>query len=86
MFNQLSGCLTGNKYDPLVARSSIREIANNAVFVYYETNLHAIRMSMLSRQISFDQVVWEQLESTAPSNQIYKKIISVNYLEKHPLI
>lgn len=82
MYDQLVGCLTGNKYDFLVARSSIREVASNAAFAYYETWLHGIRMLMLRRQVSFEKIIQEQLEPTALFHQIYKKIISSNYLEK----
>jgi len=86
MYEQLAGCLIGNKYDPLVARSSLREIASDAAFAYYETWLHGIRISMLSRQVSFEQVLREHLEPRSPFNQIYRKIISTNYLEKHPVL
>ncbi len=86
MYEQFIGCLTGDKHDPLVARSSLREIASDAAFAHYETWLHGIRMSMLSRQVSFEQVLGEHLEPTSPFNQIYRKIISTKYLEKYPVL
>jgi hypothetical protein len=86
MYDQLVGCLTGNQHDPLVARSSIREIANNPVFEWYEINLHSARMGMLSRRNAFEQAITEQLAINPFFIQVYSEIVVANYLENHPLI
>lgn len=86
MYEQLTNCLTGNPYEPLVARSSIREIANNSVIEWFEINLHGARMAMLSRHISFKQSIAEQLEVNPFFIQVHKEIVSTNYLEKHPIL
>lgn len=86
MYNQLAGCLTGNQHDPLVARSSLREIAKNSVFEWYEINLHGARMSMLSRRISFEQSISEQLAINPFFSEVYNEIVANKYLEKYFLI
>jgi len=86
MYDQLHRCLTGNQRDPLVARSTIREIAKNNVFEWYETTLHGVRMGMVSRQISFDEAVAEQIAINPFFRKAYDYIVAQHYLEKRPQI
>lgn len=84
MYIQMYGCLTGNVYDLLIARSSLREIAKDSTIEWYETSLHGVRMSMLSRHISFQQSINEMLAINPHFNQVYEEIVANHYLEKYP--
>lgn len=86
MYDQLAFCLTGTQNSPLVARSSLREIAKNPVFEWYEINLHGVRMLMLNKHLSFEESIAEQLAFNPFFSQVYNEIVASNYLEKNPII
>jgi len=82
MYDQMANCLTGYQHDFLVSKSSLREIAQDAQIGYFEIVLHGVRMSMLSRHISFGQAIDEQLAINPHFPKIYSQIVSSDYLAK----
>lgn len=69
------------EYNPLVARSSLRELSNNPVYAEYEMDLHAVRMNMFNLGISFNES-FKVLKEMCTISQ-YKNIEESNYLCKN---
>ncbi len=86
IYDLLHSGFTGNVDNILVAKSSLREIANNSVFELFELQLHGARMSMLSRFLSFDDALSEQLQRNPIFLEVYEEILSSQYLAKEPQI
>ncbi|MCP4139868.1 MAG: GIY-YIG nuclease family protein [Chloroflexi bacterium] len=82
LYSLLSDGFLGNTNNPLIAKSSLREIAQNDIYEWYEINLHGARMAMLSRGYSFDQAISEHLSITPYYQQFYDHMVASHYLEK----
>ena len=73
--------------NPLVSRSTIRELSDNPTYVRYEEFLHSIRMLMLSSsRMSFNEAV-KQIRKYCvfdiyPGVDTYAEIIEVKYLNE----
>jgi hypothetical protein len=60
--SRLLNCFTGNYQDPLLARSSLREIAcNGEIYIMEETILHVVRLHMLRLGMHYDKA-WESVD------------------------
>lgn len=70
----------------LVAKSTIREIADNATYKWFEVQLHGLRMMMLSLRLSFDEAVDVQLKFNPYFESQWNRIIDEKYLEKKLII
>lgn len=75
---------TTNNY--LVSKSTIRELAANATFEWFETQLHGLRMTMLNSNTTFENAVNLQLKHNPYFADQWKRIIDSKYLEKQLII
>ena len=66
----------------LVAKSTIREIADNATYEWFEVQLHGLRMMMLSLRMTFDEARDIQLKFNPYFETQWNRIIEEKYLEK----
>lgn len=66
----------------LVAKSTIRELSQNATYAWYENYLHGIRMMMLTMGMSFDESVKFQKRFNPYFEENMKRIESDKYMEK----
>ena len=80
--------MIGNQFleVPLVSRSTIRELAESATFEWLETQLHGLRMMMLTMEMTFEESVNMQLKLNPYFADQWKRIIDSNYLEKELII
>ena len=72
----------GSLGDFLVSRSSIRELAKNATYSWFESQLHGLRMMMLTMQITIDEAVRLQKKLNPFFETQWNRIIESKYLEK----
>lgn len=77
---------TGTPDNKLVSRSSIRELAENATYEWFETQLHGLRMMMLTMQMSFENAVNVQLRFNPYFEANWNRIIETNYLDKKLIV
>lgn len=75
---------TGNNY--LVSKSTIRELAENATFEWFETQLHGLRMMMLTLNMTFEEAVNVQLKLNPYFEDQWNRIVDSKYLEKELII
>ena len=66
----------------LVSRSTLRELAENATYEWFETQLHGLRMMMLTMKMSFEEAVATQLKHNPYFESQWKRIIETEYLKK----
>ena len=66
----------------LVARSTIRELAENATYEWFETQLHGLRMMMLSLKMSLEDAVAFQMRVNPYFEEQWNRIIDTKYLDK----
>ena len=66
----------------LVSRSTIRELAENPTYEWFETQLHGLRMMMLNMKTTFEEAVAAQLKLNPHFESQWKRIIETNYLNK----
>lgn len=76
----------GSVKNYLVSRSTIRELAESATFEWLETQLHGLRMMMLTMEMTFEESVNMQLKLNPYFADQWKRIIDSNYLEKELII
>lgn len=69
---------------PLVSRSTIRELSENAEWAWYENYLHAVRMNMLMIGMEYQ----EALEYIKKNDIVdtYDRMKSSGYLKKHLVV
>lgn len=72
----------GNTKNYLVSRSSLRELAENPTYEWFELQLHGLRMLMLNMRMSFDEAVKAQLLLNPYFEDNWKRIIEMKYLDK----
>ena len=65
-----------------VSRSTLRELAENATYQFFEEILHTVRMTMLSEDVSFVEALKIQLSYNLPFAEGWKRIIQEEYLSK----
>ena len=70
----------------LVSRSTIRELAENATYEWFETQLHGLRMMMLTLGMSFEEAVSAQMKFNPHFEGQWNRIISTKYLEKELIV
>lgn len=76
----------GTRDNYLVSRSTIRELAENATYEWFETQLHGLRMMMLTIKMSFEDTVKIQLECNPYFEDQWNRIIKTKYLEKKLIV
>ncbi|MFR2504243.1 MAG: hypothetical protein ACLS85_17515, partial [Coprobacillus cateniformis] len=66
--------------NPIVSRSTIRELSQNPEWAWYENYLHAVRMNMLIHGMEYQ----EALEFVRKNDNIdtYNQILKSNYWKK----
>lgn len=72
------------KSNPIVARSTIRELANNPTYAAHENYLHVVRMYMLIFGMDYTNAL--ALANKFDKYGCYDRIISDNYLKKELFI
>ena len=75
---------TPNNY--LVSRSTIRELAENATYEWFETQLHGLRMMMLTMRMSFEEAVSIQKKLNPYFEGQWNRIIDTKYLDKELIV
>lgn len=66
----------------LMSKSTIRELADNATYAWFESQLHGLRMMMLTMGMSFEQAVTWQLKMNPYFQDQWNRIMDSRYLEK----
>lgn len=77
---------TGTSDNFLVSRSTIRELAENATYEWFETQLHGLRMMMLTMGMSFEDAVRTQLKFNPYFKEQWNRIVETKYLEKELIV
>ena len=70
--------------NPIVSRSTIRELANNATYESFEIYLHAIRMLVLILGMDFDNAL--SFQNRYDTYGWYKRICDEGYLNKELIV
>lgn len=70
----------------LISRSTIRELAENATYEWFETQLHGLRMMMLTMNMSFEDAVKIQLELNPYFKDQWNRIVESKYLDKELIV
>ena len=73
---------SGTPDNYLVSRSTIRELAENATYEWFETQLHGLRMLMLTIGMSFEQAISVQMKFNPYFKDQWDRIIESKYLDK----
>lgn len=66
----------------LVSRSSLRELAENATYEWFEVQLHGLRMMMLTMGLSYQEALDFQLKFNPYFQSNIDRINDENYMEK----
>lgn len=72
----------GTPKNLLVSRSSIRELAENATYTWFEEQLHGLRMMVLTMRMSFDEARETQKQLNPYFQDQWDRIIKSEYLDK----
>ena len=70
----------------LVSRATIRELAENPTYEWFEVQLHGLRMMLLSLGMSFEQAVALQMKFNPYFEDQWNRIVSSKYLDKNLII
>ncbi len=70
----------------LISRSTIRELADNATYEWFETQLHGLRMMMLTMRMTFEDAVYWQHKFNPYFEDQWNRIIDTHYLEKKLIV
>lgn len=70
--------------NPIVSRSTIRELSNNASYAYYENYLHAVRMLMLNFGREYPEAL--KIQNAFDRFNSYQRIVKEGYLDKELII
>lgn len=76
----------GNTNNFLVSKSTLRELAENATYEWFEMQLHGLRSSMLTLGISFEEALKCQMEFNPFFKDNWNRIIKEKYLEKRLIV
>lgn len=71
---------------PLLSRCTIRELANNSKYAWFELQLHGVRIMMISHGCTFEEALLMQLNFNRYFENEWNKIKKDNYLEKKLII
>ena len=82
----ISAFADGTPDNFLVSRSTIRELAENATYEWFETQLHGLRMMMLTMNMSFEDAVKIQLKLNPYFNDQWNRIVESKYLDKELIV
>ena len=82
----VSAFSSGTPDNFLVARSTIRELAENNIYEWFESQLHGLRMMMLAMRMSFKEALDFQMRFNPYFEEQWNLIISVKYLDKELII
>lgn len=77
---------SGHTKNPLVSRSSIRELAENPTYEWFEVQLHGLRMMMLTMGFSYQNALNLQLKFNPWFQTIIDRIEKNNYMEKELIV
>lgn len=72
------------KVNPIVSRSTIRELSHNSSYVYYEDYLHAVRMLMFKFEPDYNKAL--EIQNQFDHYGRYKKIVEAGYLKKELIV
>lgn len=75
---------TANNY--LVSKSTISELAKDATYEWFETQLHGLRMMMLTMNMSFNEAIIVQSKFNPYFDEQWKRIVDSKYLEKELIV
>jgi hypothetical protein len=76
----------GTPENLLVSRSTIRELAENATYTWYENQLHGLRMMMLTMRMSFSEAIKTQQATNPFFQNQWDRIIESKYFKKKLLL
>lgn len=77
---------SGTADNYLVSRSTIRELAENAAYEWFEVQLHGLRMMMLTMRMSFEEAVSTQKKLNPYFEAEWDRIVSTEYLKKRLVV
>lgn len=77
---------SGTPDNYLISRSTIRELAENAMYEWFEMQLHGLRMMMLTEPMSFDEAVSIQKKLNPYFEEQWNRIIDTKYLDKELIV
>lgn len=66
----------------LLSRSTLRELAENATYEWFEVQLHGLRMMMLTMGMTFEGAVNIQLKMNPYFEAQWNRIVETKYLDK----
>lgn len=72
----------GDTKNPLVSRSSLRELAENPTYEWFEVQIHGLRMLMLNMGMSFNEALQCQLKFNPYFEENWNRIKETGYLNK----
>ena len=72
------------RVNPIVSRSTIRELSNNATYAYFENYLHAVRMLMLVFGCDYPEAL--KLQNSFDRFNSYSRIVKEGYLDKELIV
>ncbi|SHH97864.1 hypothetical protein SAMN02745196_02162 [Clostridium collagenovorans DSM 3089] len=70
----------------LMSRSTLRELAKNAKYSWFEIQLHGLRMMMLSRRMTFEEAISMQKQLNPSFEKQWSSIVDSKYLDKKIII
>ena len=72
------------KVNPIVSRSTIRELSNNSSYVYFEEFFHAVRMIMLKYEPDYNKAL--EMQKCIDDYGSFKRIVDAGYLNKKLIV
>jgi glucuronate isomerase len=76
----------GDTQNFLVSRSTIRELAGNPTYEWFEVQLHGLRMMMLTMGFSYKDALDTQLAFNPWFQTILDRIEEENYMKKELIV
>lgn len=70
----------------LISRSTMRELAGNATYAWFENQLHGLRMMMVSMGMSFEEAISVQEKVNPFFEKEWNRIVDSKYLDKKFII
>ena len=77
---------SGDAHNPLISRSTIRELAENPAYEWFEVQLHALRMMMLTMGCSYQDALDYQLTVNPWFQSVLDRIADENYMKKELIV
>ena len=69
----------------LVSKATIRELAENSIYEWFEIQLHGVRVLMISLHISFVEAIDIQINNNPLFKNEWQKIVDSKYLKRLPI-